>query len=149
MPFARWKAKNLFDSGKQRSYATIVRNTKLFHAFGQACQGSQLDEGTKLVRVTHTETDSNPQSYRIPNHADFLIAFSTVPGTIFVNEISLWTCPIKLICCRFLLLEKHYQRVMVHASCGGRIWQLCQQERSALHDDYCGPQGISLLSSSN
>ena len=46
----------------------------------QACQGSQLDEGTKLVRVSRTEVDSQPPSYRIPNHADFLIAYSTFPG---------------------------------------------------------------------
>ena len=43
----------------------------------QACQGDQLDHG---VNMTRTETDAGAASYKIPNHADFLIAYSTIPG---------------------------------------------------------------------
>lgn len=55
---------------------TLAGKPKLF--FIQACQGDRLDGGITLSR---TETDGSPStSYRIPVHADFLIAFSTVPG---------------------------------------------------------------------
>jgi caspase 7 len=59
---------------------SLAGKPKIF--FVQACQGSQLDEGTELVCVSRTEVDSTPQpqSYKIPNHSDFLIACSTVPG---------------------------------------------------------------------
>lgn len=40
----------------------------------QACQGDKLDGGVDV------EVDSGVQSYRIPLHADFLIAYSTIPG---------------------------------------------------------------------
>lgn len=44
----------------------------------QACQGSMSDPGVTLVP---DQFDSrNTKSYSIPNHADFLIAQSTVPG---------------------------------------------------------------------
>lgn len=57
---------------------TLAGKPKLF--FIQACQGDKLDGGIVMRRET-TETDSNAtQSYSIPVHADFLIAYSTVPG---------------------------------------------------------------------
>lgn len=43
----------------------------------QACQGDQLDHGVKMVT---TESDAGATTYKIPSHADFLIAYSTVPG---------------------------------------------------------------------
>lgn len=47
--------------------------------FIQACQGDRLDGGVSM-RAT-TETDANSSiSYSIPVHADFLIAYSTIPG---------------------------------------------------------------------
>lgn len=57
---------------------TLAGKPKLF--FVQACQGDQLDCGVKLRNVGHTATDSNAMSYKIPSHADFLIAYSTIPG---------------------------------------------------------------------
>lgn len=45
--------------------------------FIQACQGDNLDRGVTLSRTEH---DGHPGSYRIPIHADFLIAYSTIPG---------------------------------------------------------------------
>lgn len=55
--------------------------------FIQACQGDKLDGGVTLSR---TETDGQSiNSYRIPSQADFLIAYSTVPGNY--NNIFLIT----------------------------------------------------------
>ncbi|XP_046667717.1 caspase-1-like isoform X3 [Homalodisca vitripennis] len=52
---------------------SLAGKPKLF--FIQACQGDQLDGGVML----RSQVDSSP-SYRIPAHADFLIAYSTIPG---------------------------------------------------------------------
>jgi len=54
---------------------TLAGKPKLF--FIQACQGDQLDLGVKMVRTEH---DAGSTTYRIPNHADFLIVYSTIPG---------------------------------------------------------------------
>lgn len=57
---------------------TLAGKPKLF--FIQACQGDQLDGGIELIE-NRTETDTaTAQSYKIPMLADFLIAYSTVPG---------------------------------------------------------------------
>ena len=54
--------------------------------FIQACQGDKLDGGIVMRRET-TETDSNAtHSYSIPVHADFLIAYSTIPGEFIINN---------------------------------------------------------------
>lgn len=56
---------------------TLAGKPKLF--FIQACQGDRLDGGTTLK--DRTETDGpGTTSFRIPTHADFLIAYSTIPG---------------------------------------------------------------------
>ncbi|CAK9820742.1 unnamed protein product [Anthophora plagiata] len=56
---------------------TLAGKPKLF--FIQACQGDKLDAGTTLKE--RTETDGQPAStFRIPSQADFLIAYSTIPG---------------------------------------------------------------------
>jgi caspase 7 len=50
--------------------------------FIQACQGDKLDAGISMKSQV-TETDSNSSiSYSIPVHADFLIAYSTIPGKL-------------------------------------------------------------------
>lgn len=58
-------------------FSFILGKPKMF--FIQACQGDQLDRGITLSR---TETDGSPHSYRIPTHADFLIAYSTISGKL-------------------------------------------------------------------
>ncbi|XP_078033261.1 caspase-1 [Augochlora pura] len=56
---------------------SLVGKPKLF--FIQACQGDRLDAG--MTMKDRTETDGQPaSSFRIPTHADFLIAYSTIPG---------------------------------------------------------------------
>lgn len=58
----------------------FIRLLQLF--FIQACQGDKLDGGI-VMRQNTTETDSNAtHSYSIPVHADFLIAYSTIPGKL-------------------------------------------------------------------
>lgn len=56
---------------------SLAGKPKLF--FVQACQGDQLDSGITLRGRTETDGDSM-MSYKIPVHADFLIAYSTIPG---------------------------------------------------------------------
>lgn len=54
---------------------TLVGKPKLF--FIQACQGDRLDNGVSVVGADRTDATSY---FRIPNYADFLIAYSTLPG---------------------------------------------------------------------
>ncbi|EDV94390.1 caspase [Drosophila grimshawi] len=57
---------------------SLATKPKLF--FIQACMGDRLDAGVKM-QMKRIETDGDSKmSYKIPNHADFLIAYSTVPG---------------------------------------------------------------------
>lgn len=70
---------------------TLSGKPKLF--FIQACQGDKLDAGITLKE--RTETDGQPAStFRIPSHADFLIAYSTIPGkyNIKINLLCLFLC---------------------------------------------------------
>lgn len=59
---------------------TLAGKPKLF--FIQACRGERLDSGVTLVsHRSRSETDSSStSSYKIPTHADFLMAYSSVEG---------------------------------------------------------------------
>lgn len=54
---------------------TLANKPKLF--FIQACQGDKLDKGAFIKHGESVVTDS---VCKIPTHADFFVAYSTVPG---------------------------------------------------------------------
>lgn len=56
---------------------TLLEKPKLF--FIQACRGTELDDGIQADSGPINETDANPR-YKVPVEADFLFAYSTVPG---------------------------------------------------------------------
>uniref|UniRef100_A0A8C2R0K4 Caspase-3 n=1 Tax=Capra hircus TaxID=9925 RepID=A0A8C2R0K4_CAPHI len=56
---------------------TLLEKPKLF--FIQACRGTELDDGIQADSGPINDTDANPR-YKIPVEADFLFAYSTVPG---------------------------------------------------------------------
>ncbi|XP_076982196.1 caspase-7 isoform X2 [Tamandua tetradactyla] len=56
---------------------TLLEKPKLF--FIQACRGTEFDDGIQVDSGSVNDTDANPQ-YKIPVEADFLFAYSTVPG---------------------------------------------------------------------
>ncbi|XP_078051904.1 caspase-1-like [Augochlora pura] len=75
---------------------TLVGKPKLF--FVQACRGNKYDGGVGVYSTENSETDSVVvASYKIPTHADFLIAHSTVDefyswrnpseGTFYVQQL--------------------------------------------------------------
>ncbi|EFX71181.1 hypothetical protein DAPPUDRAFT_309162 [Daphnia pulex] len=57
---------------------SLAGKPKLF--FIQACQGSKMDKGTLMQCDSAKERDSVVEEYSIPTLADFMIAYSTVPG---------------------------------------------------------------------
>ncbi|XP_029160880.1 caspase-1-like [Nylanderia fulva] len=72
-----YKADSLWYNFTADKCPTLAGKPKLF--FIQACQGDKLDPGITLKE--RTETDGLPTAtYRIPSQADFLIAYSTIPG---------------------------------------------------------------------
>ncbi|XP_054166853.1 caspase-like isoform X2 [Oppia nitens] len=68
---------SVFNFFKGDQCPTLAGKPKMF--FIQACQGDRLDAGVALQKGSDV-TDSGNDFYRIPNYADFLIAYSTVPG---------------------------------------------------------------------
>jgi len=72
-----FKPENLWTHFTADKCPSLAGKPKLF--FIQACQGDRLDSGVKVV-ADRTEADAGPVSYKIPNHADFLIGYSTIPG---------------------------------------------------------------------
>ncbi|XP_076277890.1 caspase-1 [Lasioglossum baleicum] len=84
---------------------TLVGKPKLF--FVQACRGDSLDGGVGVYGVGHSETDSvSTASYKIPNHADFLIAHSTVDGFFSWRSPTEGTVYVQQLC---EVIEEHWQ----------------------------------------
>lgn len=61
-----------------KSCKSLVGKPKLF--FFQACRGNELDSGMLLQSDLPDDNDSKMPSLVIPMEADFLYAYSTVPG---------------------------------------------------------------------
>lgn len=61
--------------------STLAGKPKIFIV--QASQGTSKDAGYKMKNIRRIETDGDSTSnYRIPIHADFLVAFCTMPGHV-------------------------------------------------------------------
>ncbi|XP_067121909.1 caspase-like [Centruroides vittatus] len=73
----RFATDNIYAPFKGDVCTSLAGKPKLF--FIQACQGDRLDHGVLLADSLDT-TDGISQVYKIPAHADFLIAYSTIPG---------------------------------------------------------------------
>jgi len=74
----QYKPERLWSYFTSDQCPTLAGKPKLF--FIQACQGDRLDAGTTMLpRMTETDGPSDV-SYKIPTHADFMIAYSTIPG---------------------------------------------------------------------
>ncbi|CAB0014705.1 unnamed protein product [Nesidiocoris tenuis] len=82
---------------------TLAGKPKIF--FIQACRGTMLDGGTRLIRYHTTETDSSGSSYKIPCMADFLIVHSTVEGYYSWRNPETGTWFIQALC--HVILERH------------------------------------------
>lgn len=74
---AQYKLDTIWQYFTPTNCPTLAGKPKLF--FIQACQGDRLDGGVLLSKTTETDGESS-MSYKIPIHADFLIAYSTIPG---------------------------------------------------------------------
>lgn len=92
-----YKLENIWHFFTANACPTLAGKPKLF--FIQACRGDRLDPGIKLQR-TQTDGESsmnglNSMTYRIPIHADFLIAYSTISGiaAIFILSIKILIKP--------------------------------------------------------
>ncbi|XP_011310750.1 caspase-1 isoform X1 [Fopius arisanus] len=80
---------------------SLAGKPKLF--FFQACRGEGLDAGVqvkhpRLAAAFRTEVDSSTTSYKLPTHADFLIAHSTVQGHYSWRSPSCGTWFIQSLC---------------------------------------------------
>lgn len=91
-PYKLFTICNLFTAA---SCPTLAGKPKLF--FVQACRGSHRDAGVMLQSCSEQKRDSTT-SYKIPLHADFLIAYSTNPGYVSWASPSMGSWFIQSLC---------------------------------------------------
>lgn len=72
---------------------TLVGKPKLF--FVQACQGERLDHGIPVYTADSTDSATY---FKIPTYADFLIAYSTLPGFYSFRNTEKGSWFIKSLC---------------------------------------------------
>jgi len=98
----QYKPERLWSYFTSDKCPTLAGKPKLF--FIQACQGDRLDPGTTMLpRMTETDGPSDV-SYKIPTHADFMIAYSTIPGFVSWRDTEKGSWFISELC--FVLCEK-------------------------------------------
>lgn len=110
-----------------------------FHLLHQACRGSEFDDGIQTDSGPPNdtlETDANPR-HKIPVEADFLFAYSTVPGKLHIFDIcnipvqwvDAWEPSFRPDPClsyRVLLMEEPWARLLVRPGAlqrPQRVWQ--------------------------
>lgn len=71
----KYYIEHLFDSFKSDVCKTLAGKPKIFII--QACRGDRLDNGSI---INFDVEDSNSSDVRIPQWADFIMAYSTIPG---------------------------------------------------------------------
>lgn len=76
-----YMAKDLWCNFTANKCSTLAGKPKIFLI--QACRGQELDQGTE-VKPPGAQKDGchNQGNYKIPNHADFYVAYSTIPGFV-------------------------------------------------------------------
>lgn len=80
---------------------TLLEKPKLF--FVQACRGTEFDDGIQADSGPISDTDANPR-HKIPVEADFLFAYSTVPGYYSWRNPGRGSWFVQALCS---VLEKH------------------------------------------
>lgn len=71
----------------ERIMQTFFVSYNLASSSFKACRGDRKDDGVDLTD-SEDETDASPaRLYRIPTEADFLIAYSVVPGECLVSVL--------------------------------------------------------------
>lgn len=79
-----YKLENIWGYFTAPRCPSLAGKPKLF--FIQACQGDRLDGGITLSRTETDSSDNQSMAYKIPIHADFLIAYSTIPGKLLFEQ---------------------------------------------------------------
>merc|ERR1712071_719533 len=100
---AQYKPECLWSNFTSDKCPSLAGKPKLF--FIQACQGKNKYDGTMLERKTETDgPDGSDVPYKIPTHADFMIAYSTIPGFVSWRDTEKGSWFISELC--FVLCEK-------------------------------------------
>ncbi|XP_063776787.1 caspase-3 isoform X2 [Pseudophryne corroboree] len=87
---------------------TLVGKPKLF--FIQACRGTELDPG---VETDSGSDSSHEETYKIPVEADFLYAYSTVPGFYSWRNTINGSWFIQSLCEMLKLHSRHLELVQI------------------------------------
>ncbi|XP_067672894.1 caspase-3-like [Haliotis asinina] len=104
--------KELVDPFKGHRCLSLAGKPKLF--FIQACRGQGLDEGVDVSDALGTKGDADddvemaPVTYRIPTEADFLMAYSVVPGFFSWRNSARGSWFIQALCA---VLEKYADKM--------------------------------------
>ncbi|GLV45905.1 Death related ICE-like caspase [Carabus blaptoides fortunei] len=93
-----YDSEKLWENFTGDNCVTLAGKPKLF--FINACRGKKKDAGIRFFGRGRTEADysGKPNSYKIPKHADFLMAYSTVDGHLSYRDRSNGTWFIQCLC---------------------------------------------------